>query len=399
VELTPWLDGAWDSPQEGRMRWRQRISAPGATSLSFGFDRYRMPPGGRLIVYSPDGQQILSPFNERDNEPREPLWTPHVLGDEAMIEVELPSHETDRLDLRLSAVGRGYRPFSGILESGSCNVDVRCPEADTWRRPVRSVGRYTFVSGGQAFLCTGALINNTARDGKPYFLTANHCVGTAAEAASVVVYWNYENATCRTPGSAASGAPGNGSLAQSQSGAVLRATWAPSDVTLIELDDPVDPALGLHFAGWNRSTKDPMAAAAVHHPQGQEKRISFDLHLIATTSFLGTLPNPAGRFLWVEDWEAGTTEGGSSGAPLFDVGRRIVGHLTGGFAACGNGQSDWFGRFSSGWDGGGTPDSRLRDWLDPLSTSTVQLFGLGADEEIFEDGFESGNLSAWMLSP
>jgi hypothetical protein len=31
-------------------------------------------------------------------------------------------------------------------------------------------------------------------------LTANHCGVTAANDQSVVIYWNYENGTCRTPG-------------------------------------------------------------------------------------------------------------------------------------------------------------------------------------------------------
>ena len=40
------------------------------------------------------------------------------------------------------------------------------------------------------------------------------------------------------------------------------------------------------------------------------------------------------------------TEPGSSGSPLFDQNRRIIGTLHGGFAACSNNQSDWYGRFS-----------------------------------------------------
>ena len=33
------------------------------------------------------------------------------------------------------------------------------------------------VTGGSGF-CSGALVNNTSNDGTPYFLTANHCVGS-----------------------------------------------------------------------------------------------------------------------------------------------------------------------------------------------------------------------------
>ena len=50
------------------------------------------------------------------------------------------------------------------------------------------LGRYQMLPGG----------NNTARDKRPYFVTAAHCGISTANAASLVVYWNYQNSTCRT---------------------------------------------------------------------------------------------------------------------------------------------------------------------------------------------------------
>ncbi|MEM9992194.1 MAG: hypothetical protein AAF738_10545, partial [Bacteroidota bacterium] len=48
--------------------------------------------------------------------------------------------------------------------------------------------------------------------------------------------------------------------------------------------------------------------------------------------------------------------------------------LSGGFAdtLCQN-TTAYFGRFSLSWDGGGTPETRLRDWLDPNDTSIRTL--------------------------
>jgi len=51
----------------------------------------------------------------------------------------------------------------------------------------------------------------------------------------------------------------------------------------------------------------------------------------------------------------------------------VVGQLHGGLAACENDLPDWYGRFSISWSGGGTPNSRLSDWLDPLGTGTTTL--------------------------
>ena len=62
----------------------------------------------------------------------------------------------------------------------------------------------------------------------------------------------------------------------------------------------------------------------------------------------------------------GTTEPGSSGSPLFDQNHRVVGQLHGGYAACGNNEADWYGRFSRSW-------SSIATWLDPTSSGVVTV--------------------------
>jgi hypothetical protein len=129
--------------------------------------------------------------------------------------------------------------------------------------------------GGIDF-CSGTLINNARNDCTPYFLTAEHCSITTNNQSSVVVYWNYQNSTCREPGSNASGGIGNGLRNQFNSGAVIRADLQDSDFSLLELDDPIDPAFDLYFAGWSREFELPDSSVCIHHPGVEEKRISFD---------------------------------------------------------------------------------------------------------------------------
>jgi lysyl endopeptidase len=226
------------------------------------------------------------------------------------------------------------------------------------------------------YLCSGALINNTSGDLTPYFLTAHHCGVTAATAATVVVYWNYQNCPCRTPGSAASGGAGNGSLGQFQTGSTVRADYASTDVTLLELDDPIAAAVNAHWAGWDRTGADASSAVGIHHPGGEEKRISFENDPTTVTSYYGTAVPGDGTHIRVTDWDLGTTEGGSSGSPLFNPDHRIIGQLHGGDAACGNNEDDWYGRFSVSWTGGGTNSTRLSNWLDPGSTGVTVLDGI-----------------------
>ena len=110
-------------------------------------------------------------------------------------------------------------------------------------------------TGGGTF-CTGFLVNNTAQDLTPNFMTANHCGINSGDAASLVAYWNYENSTCRPPGSAASGGPGDGTLNQFNTGSIFRASYAASDFTLVELDDPIPSAYDVHWAGWDATAND-----------------------------------------------------------------------------------------------------------------------------------------------
>lgn len=386
VQITPKTNGTWESLGQGIQMWRLRILSPQAVSLNFGFTRYVMPPGGQLWLYTPDYQTVIGPFTADDNEVHGQLWTPLLPGDDVIIEVTLPETAVSSLELELTSVNHGYLEFGRPPpeKSGSCNLDVVCTasdgfaQVDPWRAEIRSVAVYSL--GGGTF-CTGALVNNTSLDRKPYFLTADHCNVNSAQAPSLVVYWNYQNSTCRAPGSPASGAAGDGQLNQFQTGSFFRADYGPSDMTLLELDDPVNPAFNVHFAGWDRTGSNATSAVAIHHPNTDEKRITFENDPTSITSYLGTTIPGDSTHVRVFDWDLGTTEPGSSGSPLFNQSHHIIGQLHGGTAACGNNFSDYYGRFSLSWTGGGTDATRLSNWLDPSNTGATVLDGTNAEPD------------------
>ncbi len=360
--LTPDTDGTWQDVDERWVLWRQRIVAPGALSINLGFSRYRMPKGGRLAVYASDPALRREPdmiwvFTERNNEAHGQLWTPVVPADDITVELLLPRAAIGDYQLELQSINKGYRFFGEDLadKAGTCNVDVVCPEGDPWRAEIASVAVYT-LNGN--WTCSGAMINNTAEDQTPYFLTANHCGIDAGNAPTMVVYWNFESPTC--------GAQSGGSLADNQSGATYLASSSTSDFCLVRLDNDPDPAWNVTFAGWYRGTDDPSSATAIHHPNTDEKSISFEYDPTSTTTYLDTAVPGDGTHIRITDWDVGTTEPGSSGSPLFNPDHRIVGQLHGGYAACGNDLSDWYGRFSVSWSG-------LAQWLDPLGTAPLGI--------------------------
>ncbi len=381
VSLTPQTAGTWDDLADGDRLWRLRVHGQNALSLNFGFGEYHLPAGARLFIYTPDGSQLLGPYTDEKNRSHGQLWTPPVPGEEAVIELRIQAKMLPFLKLELIAINYGYREMGlpgalksdavkavDALKSGACNIDVACPQADPWLNEIRSAAR---ISIEGRFLCSGFLVNNTRGDITPYFMTADHCGITTGNAQTVVVYWNYETSTC--------GGPPNGSLAQFQSGAFFRAGWSlsqGSDFTLIELDEPPNPSFQVRWTGWDRSAGNPASAVAIHHPNGDEKRISFDSGPLTTASWPPANPPVPGSHLRVAAWDQGVTEPGSSGSGLWNQNRRIVGHLTGGSSACTNpGGSDYFGRFSLSWEGGGSAFNRLRDRLDPDNTGAVTLDG------------------------
>ena len=241
-----------------------------------------------------------------------------------------------------------------------------CPEGDPWRDQIRSVARYT-IDG--MYLCTGQLVNNTSYDFTPYVLSAEHCNVTAANDDTLVFYWNYESPNC--------GDLGGGSLADNQSGSIFRASHTGSDFLLVELSMDPDPTFDVYFTGWDATGAAPASTVGIHHPRGDVKSISFNTNAVTSTNAGSDAVNPAASFWRVDDWEDGTTEGGSSGSCLWDAAtKKCVGHLSGGYASCDEPtERDWYGKFSAAWTGGGTAATRLRDWLDPTNIGVLMING------------------------
>ena len=391
VNYTPANTGVWEVLDQNHLVWRLRISSPGALSLNFGFKEFRMPEGGRLMVYSASQARgsrapLVRAYTHADNERHGQLWTPIVDGDEAVIEVVVPRARKDQLKLSLVQVGHDYAGFRKLSEgrrsafqtrgtSGSCNTDVVCSAGDGWRDQIRAVAAY---SKQGTMWCSGALVNNTANDRKMYFLTAHHCgMTTDAVAATIVTYWNYQNSTCRLPGSTASGQNGDGQLNQSLTGAFLRATSAATDFTLLELDDPAPASYNLYWAGWDRRNTEFTGGTAIHHPRVAEKRITHSTTATRTTAYGGGDGTTHLEASWVGG--ISVTEGGSSGSPFFSPEKRVVGQLHGGPSYCGapaSSMKDYYGRLSVSWAGGGTSSTRLSNWLDPSGTGATTLDGL-----------------------
>lgn len=365
VNWTMSTHGSW-SEEDGMRVWRLGVQAEGATSWSFYLSRFVVPKGGELLVWNGDRTHFMGAFNHLNVKDWEGLALSVMEGAQVVLEYREPLSIPATGEIEVAQVVQGYRsllrreaelqaemsaagPFGN---SGACNINVNCPEGDDWQVENQSVA--LIVNGGFA-ACSGALVNNTNNDGTPYFLTANHCLGSPN---SWTYYFNHESATCN-----GSTGPTNNSI----SGGTLLVANGGSDVALIELSSTPPSSWGVEYAGWDASSATHTSAVGIHHPSGDVKKICFEDDAPYQSSTGGA------QVWWIDAWELGVTEPGSSGSPLFNQDHRIIGQLYGGAAACSgsvnNGAYDFYGRFDVSWGLG------VSQYLDPNGSGTLVLDG------------------------
>jgi lysyl endopeptidase len=376
---------------DGRLRWRLRLEAAGALSVNLG-TLYDVPPSAVITLRDADGEAFFRPLTAADNMPHGQFWTPVVVGAAMEIDAVVDADEWEAFEAGfwITDVNFGYRHLSaalaeaaerrdgdarGIEPQDACLIDVVCPEADPWRVQVDGTGLYT-ING---FLtCSGAMLNNTAEDGTPYFYSADHC-GPQDNPAGIVTYWNMQSSVCRPVGSAENGGIGDGEYDQPIVGGTQLIANAPdADSTLVLHLGAVPPEYGIEYLGWDRTFDPVSSTVGVSHPGVQEKRIAFDLDPATFGIFDGS---PFGLsptiFVWQVFWEQGGVNRGSSGSAMFDQDGRVVGTATAAGPLdipnyCPQ-QTTLYGRFDRAW----ADDPAFAAALDPIGTGQTTLDSLG----------------------
>lgn len=321
--------GTWMERPNGDRLWRLSIECPGAYSINFEFHDYVIPYGGLVFVTNEMGQQ-LGAFTAASNPGRTTLGVTQMAGDRITVEYYEPAEVRGEGRLRIGQVTHGYRDIfkmaKGLGDSGSCNINVICPEGDDWQPQISATAIIT--TGGNGF-CTGTMLNNCEEDGTPYFLTANHCLSPDVE--NWVFRWNWESPTCDPTE--------NGPTDQTVSGCQLLVNSAATDVALLLLNTPPPPDYEVYYSGWDKTDIPADTVICVHHPAGDIKKIS---HAYAPV-IEGVM---SGADCWqVQEWSVGTTEPGSSGSGLWNQDGLLVGQLFGGQASCSFNFNDFYGRF------------------------------------------------------
>ncbi len=372
VDIHPGKAGNWTRLTNGDRVWRVGIHSPGALSINLTFNHYRLPPGAELYIYSSDHSYLLGAFTDLNNQEDMYFATSVIPSESVIIEYYEPSWVAFPGELNLETVTHAYRSVMDYTKrfggSGACNINIACDVARGWQNERDAV---VLMMVNNNSLCTGTLINNVLNDGRPFLLSANHCYRNP----STLVFWfNWQSDGCTNPEVAPT--------YTTMSGSVSLARSSVSDVWLLELNQAVPMSYNPYFAGWNRTLDANISetVVSIHHPRGDIKKFSYALDGAVASAYV--LGPGSGTTHWHLRWSGGTTtEPASSGSALFDSKGRIIGQLHGGFAACGNTQPDWYGRFGISWNAGQSSASRLKDWLDPYDTDVPYLFGYRPTEE------------------
>lgn len=386
--------GEWITDYSGNRVWQLQVKFAGAEALSFLFDNFRIYDNTTVDIFNAHGIRLHKTMTSADVLDHFEQNMALCFGDEMTIQVKEPAGSRpseihiDRIVYNYRATGNPNVPK--INESEDCEVNVNCaPVGNNWQDEKRSVARIYIVDSQGAGWCTGALVNNTALDCKPYFLTSLHCgISTSAQNSNLWrFYFKYESPNCDNPTSAGtlddhyitgcvriSNSNDNGGETGSDY-LLLQLGSLANETTVVNILK--SPDFNAYWNGWDVNNTSVSTAVTIHHPLGDIKKISTSG---ATTS--GAWGSSVSNTHWILSWVTnsngyGVTEGGSSGCPLFNNSGRIIGTLTGGAASCSHqNYPDYYGKMSYHWTSNGTSSSvRLKTYLDPINSGATTLNG------------------------
>lgn len=379
VNINPNNSGTWHTLSNGDKYWVLEIESKGAKSLNFTFSDFYLPKGAKLFFYNKSRSDIKGAFTHKNNKSYRKLGVAPIKGDQIIIEYYHPVQLSEKPALQLATVGHDYKGVFKLAnsiyksknttkakfgESQDCHVNVACPLGNRWDKQIRSVVLYATNNG--TGLGSGVLINNTNQDRTPYLLTASHVAGDRRlDIQTAMFIFNYQSSTCANPQT-------EPSIANSISGGEFMKADLSSvpiegnpdgqgnptrtrnesrgvDFTLVKLSSPIPASYRAYYSGWNASNTPPSSFIGIHHPAGDIKKISFGTGIKRPPvgfSPINPLNERQKQYFWEVNWTTGSTEGGSSGSPLFNPSGNTIGILQGGNSGCGNSASDFYVAFN-----------------------------------------------------
>ncbi len=332
--------------------WRIKLKYPEAKKISFSCSEFEVGANTVAYIFNNNYYDSKSLSIYYDNVHQKRIFNSGYLkGDEIAIEIISPIETFDSNKITINQIHAIYESNqvdSRLKSADPCHIDVLASGYEDYcnvrRATVKIYINWTEGGVNLKTWCSGAIITNAKHDGRPYILTAHHCLDrddpkdrsiSEAEKGYVNDYeivFNYQSS--------------NPSETDVMTGcSYVSAKWGKGnnrkvDYALIQLNNRPLKDYNVYYAGWDSDDIKWNEGVVIHHPRGDLKKISeWESHNeLFWSSWTGKVKLTAGGL-----------EGGSSGAPYFKTDKRICGqHSSSKSGASPCSQNDWrrFGRFS-----------------------------------------------------
>ena len=363
---------------DGGTLYTLMLTSKGAYSIGIRTEGLVISHGSELYLYNNDRDDILGALTSQNSS----QIMRQIAGDTLNIELFVPQG-VEQKDFKITKICYDYANAFGKTSkstqykaSCSTEVNINCDEGQAFQDIKHATVLLSIDSDGQTMLCTGTIVNNVQCDQTPYVLTAAHCLCSDEAASNTIVYFNYELPTCtsrnmpynyNTMTGATIVATAPKKAYTDKQGRTSSKEYPTLDFTLLKLNKAIPDSYEPYYAGLSISeTENLDNVAAVHHPQGDVKKVSIAYSPVYQDSY----PEEDKEVHYntfchwhVAKWDVGTTEGGSSGASLLNAKKQVVGVLSGGYADCNEPVNDFFQMVSKAWNLYPEPENQLQQHL------------------------------------
>ncbi len=322
------------SKADGGFVWTTSVRAEEASGLRIKFTNVELPDGAALYIYS-DAGEAHGPYTGRGPHDSGEFWSHSVLGQDVWVQLHVDGEanlakvafDIARVSYLGNAVANEHLIHWDDPAKADCSANSYCVEnAECWssldsilNSARRAVAKISFENDadGLSYNCSGGLLNDSdSSDRIAWFLTANHCINSESEADSLEAKFQYQSSCGSCSGSAIDTVLGADHWASGSNG----------DFSLLELSELPS---GWALQGWTTAKvldDDGDQLYRISHPKGQPQAFSqHEIHDKTNDSGFGYNTD---YYIYTKN-VIGTTQGGSSGAPVFNANRKVVGQTKG----------------------------------------------------------------------
>ncbi|MDO5663659.1 MAG: T9SS type A sorting domain-containing protein [Bacteroidia bacterium] len=389
VFLRPDNSGITFTTSDNMKVWRVGIRSKNAFSLNILFSKFRLPERAKVFVYNADQSEILGSYTQENNTDLNLLPVQPIAGDEIIVEYQEPLNAAFKGEIEIGEVNHDFWGIFRATEprdpEQSCHPNIVCYPEDIQA----GSGVVALIINGTTY-CTGSLVNNSSNNGIPYLLTATHCLNDnycssflnnkkyGLVAGRIVAFFGYQSPVCDKE------IRGITQMTIASTDSIL--IMEDYDISLLRFKQNPPKEYQAFYPGWNLSSSPQAPFHGIHHPNGGIKKIAIENDDIRGMATFTVTNNKCGNSVKLNDaahwsleaWDIGATEGGSSGSPLLDKNKRIIGTLTGGSSYCSSPKGpDQYAALYKAWNVTGSlgnPNS-LKNYLDPENSQFQQIDG------------------------